>query len=366
MPVLVGQECPTSKRSTGETDSKGIDSMNILTTGGAGYIGSHTCVELLESGFDVTVVDNLQNSKEESLKRVQAITGRPLRFYQVNILDQDALTSIFQKHKFDAVIHFAGLKAVAESTQIPLRYYHNNITGTLVLCEVMKAFDVHTLVFSSSATVYGNPHTVPITEDFPLSAINPYGRTKLMIETILRDLHASDPSWQIAILRYFNPVGAHESGQIGEAPNDIPNNLFPYISQVAIGKLKELSVYGDDYPTKDGTGVRDYIHVKDLARGHIKALEKLRGRPGVITYNLGTGQGYSVLEAISAFSKACGKPIPYRVAGRRQGDAAACYADPTLANRELEWKTTKGLDAMCADTWRWQANNPNGFEDPKI
>ncbi len=339
--------------------------MKILTTGGAGYIGSHTCVELLKCGFDVVVVDNLQNSSEESLNRVQDIAGKALDFYQIDILDRDALTSVFKQHRIDAVIHFAGLKSVSESTRIPLRYYHNNITGTLVLCEVMKTFDVHTMVFSSSATVYGNPHKVPITEDFPLSAVNPYGETKLMIEQILRDMHVADPSIQIAILRYFNPVGAHESGRIGEDPNDIPNNLFPYITQVAIGKLKELAVYGDDYPTKDGTGVRDYIHVTDLARGHIRALEKLRSRPGLITYNLGTGRGYSVLEVVEAFSKACGKPVPYRIKERRPGDVAACYADPALAKLELKWEADKGIDTMCADAWRWQVNNPNGFENVK-
>ena len=339
--------------------------MNILTTGGAGFVGSHTCLELLQNGFDIVAVDNLQNSSEESLNRVQDIAGKTLDFYQIDILDKDALTSVFKRHRIDAVIHFAGLKAVAESIQIPLRYYHNNITGTLVLCEVMKTFDVHTMVFSSSATVYGNPHKVPITEDFPLSAVNPYGMTKLVIEQILRDMHAADPSMQIAILRYFNPVGAHESGRIGEDPNSIPNNLFPYISQVAIGRLKQLSVYGADYPTKDGTGVRDYIHVVDLAQGHIRALSKLRSRPGLVTYNLGTGRGYSVLEVVEAFSKACGKPIPYIVAKRRPGDVAACYADPALANLELKWEADKGLNAMCADAWRWQKNNPEGYGEKK-
>ena len=337
--------------------------MKILTTGGAGYIGSHTCVELLQAGYEVAVVDNLSNSKEESLRRVQGITGRPLTFYRVDLLDKPALTSVFRNHSFDAVIHFAGLKAVGESTQIPLRYYHNNITGTLNLCEVMKEFGVKTIVFSSSATVYGNPHKVPITEDFPLATTNPYGRTKLMIEEILRDLQAAEPGWQIALLRYFNPVGAHESGQIGEDPNDIPNNLFPYIAQVAVGKLKELSVFGNDYPTPDGTGVRDYIHVVDLSRGHLKALEKLRTQPGLVTYNLGTGQGYSVLEAVAAFSRACGKPIPYKIVDRRPGDVASCYADPSLAQRELGWQADKSLTEMCADTWRWQVNNPSGYEN---
>lgn len=317
--------------------------MKILTTGGAGYIGSHTCVELLQAGHEVAVVDNLSNSKQESLNRVQRITGRLLSFSRVDLLDKPALTDVFRKNSFDAVIHFAGLKGVGESTQIPLRYYHNNITGTLNLCEVMKDFGVQTIVFSSSATVYGNPHKVPITENFPLSTTNPYGRTKLMIEEILRDLRAAEPEWQVALLRYFNPVGAHESGQIGEDPNDIPNNLFPYISQVAVGKLKELPVFGNDYPTLDGTGVRDYIHVVDLSRGHLRALEKLRTKPGLVTYNLGTGRGYSVLEAVAAFSKACGKPIPYKIVARRPGDVASCYADPALAQRELGWEATKGL-----------------------
>ena len=337
--------------------------MKILTTGGAGYIGSHTCVELLQAGYEVAVVDNLSNSKEESLRRVERITGRPLSFYRVDLLDKPALTGVFRNHSFDAVIHFAGLKAVGESTQIPLRYYHNNITGTLILCEVMKEFGVRRMVFSSSATVYGDPPKVPITEDFPVSPTNPYGRTKLMIEEILRDLYAADPNWQIALLRYFNPVGAHESGQIGEDPNGIPNNLFPFIAQVAVGKLKELPIFGNDYPTPDGTGVRDYIHVVDLSRGHLKALENLRTNPGLVKYNLGTGQGYSVLEAVAAFSKACGKPIPYKIVDRRLGDVASCYADPSLAQRELGWQADKGLTEMCADTWRWQVNNPSGYEN---
>jgi UDP-glucose 4-epimerase len=294
---------------------------------------------------------------------VERITGRPLSFYRVDLLDKPALTAVFRNHSFDAVIHFAGLKAVGESTQIPLRYYHNNITGTLILCEVMKEFGVRRMVFSSSATVYGDPPKVPITEDFPVSPTNPYGRTKLMIEEILRDLYAADPNWQIALLRYFNPVGAHESGQIGEDPNGIPNNLFPFIAQVAVGKLKELPIFGNDYPTPDGTGVRDYIHVVDLSRGHLKALENLRTNPGLVKYNLGTGQGYSVLEAVAAFSKACGKPIPYKIVDRRPGDVASCYADPSLAQRELGWQAGKGLTEMCADTWRWQVNNPSGYEN---
>lgn len=337
--------------------------MKILTTGGAGYIGSHTCLELLQAGFDLVVVDNLSNSKMESLKRVQRIAGRSLCFYRVDLLDKAALASVFRSHEIDAVIHFAGLKAVGESTQIPLRYYHNNITGTLILCEVMKEFGVQTIVFSSSATVYGNPQKVPITEDFPLSATNPYGRTKLVIEEILRDVQAAEFGWQIALLRYFNPVGAHKSGYIGEDPNGIPNNLFPYIAQVAVGKLKELAVFGNDYPTPDGTGVRDYIHVVDLARGHLRALEKLRTKPGLVIYNLGTGRGYSVLEVVSAFSKACGKLIPYKIVGRRPGDVACSYADPSLAHRELGWMATKSLAEMCADAWRWQTTNPSGYTD---
>ncbi|MBU4201049.1 MAG: UDP-glucose 4-epimerase GalE [Verrucomicrobia bacterium] len=337
--------------------------MKVLTTGGAGYIGSHTCLELLKQGVEVVVVDNLLNSKEESLKRIQALAGRTLAFHQVDLLDKPALTAVFREHRIDAVIHFAGLKAVGESTRIPLRYYHNNLTGTLVLCEVMKEAGVHSLVFSSSATVYGNPAKVPISEDAPLSATNPYGQTKLMIEQILRDLHASDPAWQIAMLRYFNPVGAHESGRIGEDPNGIPNNLFPYIAQVAIGKLKEVQVFGNDYPTKDGTGVRDYIHVVDLAHGHLSALARLQVRPGIVTYNLGTGIGYSVMDALAAFGKACGRTIPYRVVARRSGDIAACYANPSLAHQELGWQAAKGIEAMCADAWRWQVGNPNGYAE---
>ena len=339
--------------------------MEILATGGAGYIGSHTCLELLQAGYEVVVADNLSNSKVESLKRVERIAGRSLCFYRVDLLDRAALASVFRNHEIDSVIHFAGLKAVGESTQIPLRYYHNNITGTLILCEVMKEFGVQTIVFSSSATVYGNPQRVPITEDFPLSATNPYGRTKLLIEEVLRDVRAAEPGWQIALLRYFNPVGAHESGEIGEDPNGIPNNLFPYIAQVAVGKLKELAVFGNDYPTPDGTGVRDYIHVVDLAQGHLKAREKLRTKPGLVIYNLGTGCGYSVLEAIAAFSKACRRPIPYKIVGRRPGDVAMSYADPSLAQRELSWRTTRGLAEMCTDAWRWQATNPSGYADPE-
>ena len=335
--------------------------MKILVTGGAGYIGSHTCVELLENGYEVVVADNLQNSNEEALRRVKEITGKDLRLYKIDLVDKSAVEKVFQENKIDAVIHFAGLKAVGESVEIPLKYYKNNIISTLVLCEVMKSFNVTNLVFSSSATVYGNPHTVPITEEFPLSATNPYGRTKLFIEDILRDLYKSDNSWNIAILRYFNPVGAHSSGKIGEDPNGIPNNLVPYISQVAVGKLKELRVFGSDYPTVDGTGVRDFIHVVDLAEGHLLALEKLVSRPGVVTYNLGTGKGYSVLEMVEAFSRASGREIPYKLVDRRIGDIATCYADDHKAQTELGFKVKKNIDDMCIDSWRWQHNNPNGY-----
>jgi UDP-glucose 4-epimerase len=335
--------------------------LKILVTGGAGYIGSHTCLELLEAGHEVVVVDNLMNSKEESLKRVQEITGKPLIFNPVDLLDRHALKDIFTRHRIDAVIHFAGLKAVGESVQIPLKYYHNNITGTLILCEVMTEHSVKNIVFSSSATVYGDPAAVPIREDFPLGPTNPYGRTKLMIEEILKDLFVSDSSWNIALLRYFNPIGAHESGRIGEDPNGIPNNLVPYLSQVAVGRLQELKVFGDDYPTPDGTGLRDYIHVVDLAQGHLYALDRLLAGNGVITYNLGTGRGYSVLEIVSAFEKACSKKIRFQIVGRRDGDIAVCYADPSKANRELGWAAKRGIDEMCIDTWRWQSNNPHGY-----
>jgi UDP-glucose 4-epimerase len=335
--------------------------LKILVTGGAGYIGSHTCLELLEAGHEVVVVDNLMNSKEESLKRVQEITGKPLIFNPVDLLDRHALMDIFTRHHIDAVIHFAGLKAVGESVQTPLKYYHNNITGTLILCEVMAEHSVKNIVFSSSATVYGDPTAVPIREDFPLGPTNPYGWTKLMIEEILKDLFVSDPSWNIALLRYFNPIGAHESGRIGEDPDGIPNNLVPYISQVAVGRLQELKVFGDDYPTPDGTGLRDYIHVVDLAQGHLYALDRLLAGSGVITYNLGTGRGYSVLEIVSAFEKACSKKIRFQIVGRRDGDIAVCYADPSKANRELGWAAKRGIDEMCIDTWRWQSNNPHGY-----
>jgi UDP-glucose 4-epimerase len=336
--------------------------MKILVTGGAGYIGSHTCVELLNAGYEVVVVDNLSNSKEESLRRVQQITGKTLNFHQVDLLDRQALDSVFASYPIGAVIHFAGLKAVGESVSIPLRYYHNNITGTLILCEVMKAHGVHDIVFSSSATVYGDPQTMPILEDFPLSATNPYGRSKLIIEDILRDLSIADNTMNIAILRYFNPVGAHASGRIGEDPNGIPNNLVPYIAQVAVGKLPYLRAFGNDYPTPDGTGIRDYIHVVDLALGHLKALDKLASNPGVVTYNLGTGRGTSVMEMLAAFERAAGKNIPYQVVARRPGDVPTSYADPAKAERELGWKAMRGIDEMCADTWRWQSLNPQGYQ----
>ena len=335
--------------------------MNILVTGGAGYIGSHTCVELLNAGHNIVVVDNLSNSKEDSLTRVQEITGKKLTFRQVDLVDKTELEQVFSAEAIDAVVHFAGLKAVGESVAIPLKYYQNNVTGTLVLCEVMAQFGIKNLVFSSSATVYGDPETVPITEDFPLQATNPYGRTKLMIEEILRDLYTSDTEWNIALLRYFNPVGAHSSGIIGEDPNGIPNNLMPYITQVAVGKLKQLMVFGGDYPTSDGTGVRDFIHVVDLARGHLKAIDRLTSKPGVVAFNLGTGRGYSVLEVVSAFEKASGKNIPYQITPRRPGDIAASFANPARANIELGWHTQYGIEEMCADSWRWQSQNPNGY-----
>lgn len=335
--------------------------MNILVTGGAGYIGSHTTLALLDAGYTVTVVDNLCNSKKTSLQRIQELTGKPLIFHQVDLLDRDKLEQVFASDQFNAVIHFAGLKAVGESVAVPLRYYYNNITGTLILLEVMKKYNLHNLVFSSSATVYGEPEIVPITEGFPLSATNPYGRSKLIIEDILRDLYIAEPQWNIALLRYFNPVGAHESGRIGEDPNGIPNNLLPYISQVAVGRLPFLRVFGDDYPTPDGTGVRDYIHVVDLVEGHLKALEKLELRPGLVTYNLGTGRGYSVYEVLHAFERACGKTLPYKVVARRTGDVPVSFADPTKAYHELGWQAKLGIEDMCTDTWRWQSNNPDGY-----
>jgi UDP-glucose 4-epimerase len=335
--------------------------MKVLVTGGAGYIGSHTCVELLAAGHDVVVVDNLKNSKRAALARVGDITGREPGFVQADLRDAAALTVLFTDHAFDAVIHFAGLKAVGESTRLPLAYYDNNVGGTLTLCLAMAEAGVKRLVFSSSATVYGDPVSVPIREDFPLSATNPYGRSKLMVEDVLRDLHASDPAWDIALLRYFNPVGAHPSGRIGEDPNGIPNNLMPFIAQVAVGKLPELEVFGDDYDTPDGTGVRDYIHVVDLAQGHLAALKRLSQSPGLVTYNLGTGQGYSVLDMVRAFADAAGREIPYQIVARRPGDIAACYADPSLAAAELGWRARFGVAEMVADHWRWQKDNPNGY-----
>lgn len=335
--------------------------MDILVTGGAGFIGSHTCVELLNAGHQVIVVDNLSNSKKEALDRVESITGQSLTFYKIDLCDKEALAPIFDDHDIDAVIHFAGYKAVGESVAKPLSYFHNNLISTINLCEVMKDHEVYNFVFSSSATVYGNPDQSPLKETAPLSAVNPYGRTKLVIEEMLGDIYASNERWNIALLRYFNPVGAHKSGRIGEDPNDIPNNLMPYISQVAVGKLDELSVFGDDYPTHDGTGVRDYIHVVDLAIGHLKALEKLNENPGIEAYNLGTGQGYSVLDVVKAFEKACDKPVPYKITDRRAGDAAVCYADPSKAAKELNWTTERNLDDMCRDVWRWQSQNPDGY-----
>lgn len=330
-------------------------SEKILLTGGAGYIGSHTAVELLNAGYEVLCVDNCYNSSPDALKRVEKITGKTVKFYQDDILDADAMRRIFSENKIDAVIHFAGLKAVGESVSVPLRYYHNNISGTVVLCEAMQEAGVKRIVFSSSATVYGLPKSLPIREDFPLSATNPYGRTKLMIEEILRDVAVSDPEWSISILRYFNPVGAHKSGQIGESPRGIPNNLMPYIAQVATGKLAKLRVFGNDYPTPDGTGVRDYIHVTDLALGHLAALKRALTKTGVDVYNLGTGNGYSVLQLLKAFEKASNKTIPYEIVERRPGDIAACYADPSKAKAELGWQATRGVDEMCEDVWRWQS-----------
>lgn len=337
--------------------------MAVLVTGGAGYIGSHTVVELLNIGKEVVIVDDLSNSSEKVVDRIEEITGKRPKFYKVNILDEKEFEKIFEENKIDSIIHFAGFKAVGESVAKPLAYYTNNLVNTLIVLNTMKKYGVRNLVFSSSATVYGDPHTCPILENFPLSTTNPYGSTKLMIEDMLRDITKADKELNVAILRYFNPVGAHESGRIGEEPNGIPNNLMPYITKVAIGKLEMLSVYGNDYPTHDGTGVRDYIHVVDLALGHLKALEKLETNPGLVTYNLGTGKGYSVLDMVKAFGKACGHEIPYKIVERRPGDVAMCYADPTKAKTELGWEAKYDLDRMCADSWRWQSNNPNGYND---
>lgn len=338
--------------------------MAILVAGGAGYIGSHTCVELLNSGYDVVVVDNLSNSSKKALDRVEIITGKKLTFYEVDILDRENLNLVFEKESIDSVINFAGLKAVGESVAKPWEYYHNNITGTLILCDVMRKHGVKNIIFSSSATVYGDPAFVPITEECPKGEItNPYGQTKGMLEQILTDLWVADPEWNVVLLRYFNPIGAHESGLIGEDPKGIPNNLVPYIAQVAVGKLERLGVFGDDYDTPDGTGVRDYIHVVDLALGHVKALKKLEPGSGVSIYNLGTGNGYSVLEVLHAYEKACHKTLPYEIKERRPGDIATCYCDATKAKEELGWVATRGIEEMCASSYLWQSKNPNGYQD---
>ncbi len=334
----------------------------VLVTGGCGYIGSHTCVELIEAGYELVVVDNLSNSKTTALERVESITGGRIAFYQADIRDRAAMRDVFSRYDIGSVIHFAGLKAVGESVEQPLRYYDNNIAGTVALCEVMAEFGVKHIVFSSSATVYGDPKEMPIREDFPTGGTtNPYGTSKLMIEHILRDLQVSDPTWRIAILRYFNPVGAHASGLIGEDPNGIPNNLMPFVAQVAVGRREFLRVFGNDYPTPDGTGVRDYIHVVDLAKGHLAALDYLNAHPGLLTVNLGTGRGYSVLEMVEAFGRASGRQIAYQITDRRAGDIACCYADPEMAARKLNWRAERDIEAMCADAWRWQSMNPAGY-----
>ena len=338
--------------------------MKILVTGGAGYIGSHTCVELLNAGYDVVVVDNLYNASAKALDRVREITGKDLTFYEADVLDAPKMDEIFKKEQVDCVIHFAGLKAVGESVVKPLEYYKNNINGTLVLCEAMRKNGCKNIIFSSSATVYGNPAFIPITEECPKGTpTNPYGWTKWMIEQILTDLHTADPEWNVILLRYFNPIGAHKSGLMGEDPKGIPHNLLPYVAQVAIGKLKCLGVFGDDYDTPDGTGVRDYIHVVDLAAGHVKAINKIKENPGVKIYNLGTGKGYSVLDVVKAFSKACGHDVPYEIKPRRAGDISTCYSDASLAKKELGWEAKYDIDEMCEDSWRWQTMNPNGYED---
>ena len=340
--------------------------MAILVTGGAGYIGSHTCVELLDAGYDVVVLDNLSNSSEKSLDRVKALTGKEVKFYKGDILDRDILNKIFQEEKIDCCIHFAGLKAVGESVAKPWEYYNNNIAGTLTLCDVMRNHNVKNIIFSSSATVYGNPAQIPITEECPKGTpTNPYGWTKSMLEQVLTDIHTADPEWNVILLRYFNPIGAHKSGLIGEDPKGIPNNLMPYISQVAVGKLEKLGVFGDDYDTPDGTGVRDYIHVVDLAKGHVKAINYIFSNPGLDVINLGTGVGYSVLDMVKAFGKACGKEIPYEIKPRRAGDIATCYCDATKAKEELGWVAEKGIKEMCADSWRWQSMNPDGYRTEK-
>ena len=336
--------------------------MRILVTGGAGYIGSHTCVELLNEGYEVVVVDNLYNSSEKALERVEQITGKKVTFYEADLLDQSAIDAIFDKEQVDAVIHFAGYKAVGESVAKPIEYYHNNMTGTLLLCDSMRKHGVKNIIFSSSATVYGDPAEIPITEKCPKKTpTNPYGQTKSMLEQVLMDIQKSDPEWNVILLRYFNPIGAHKSGLIGEDPKGIPNNLLPYVAQVAIGKLKCIGVFGNDYDTPDGTGVRDYIHVVDLARGHVKALEKFKEEKTVRIYNLGTGNGYSVLQVVKAFSKACGKELPYEIKPRRAGDIATCYCDPAKAKEELGWEAEYGIEEMCADSWKWQSQNPDGY-----
>ncbi|GHD66833.1 UDP-glucose 4-epimerase GalE [Jeongeupia chitinilytica] len=337
--------------------------MHVLLTGGAGYIGSHTYVELIAAGFKPVILDNFYNAKPAVLERLATITGTEIEWIKADVRDRAALDEVFTRFPISAVVHFAGLKAVGESVEKPLEYYDNNVVGTLRLLEAMRAAGVKKLVFSSSATVYGDPHAVPIREDFPLSATNPYGRSKLMVEDILRDLYKSDSGWDLALLRYFNPVGAHASGLIGEDPQGIPNNLMPFVAQVAVGKREQLSVFGNDYPTTDGTGVRDYIHVVDLARGHVKALQKLATNPGLVTVNLGTGQGYSVLDMVKAFELASGRPVPYKLVARRPGDIAACYADPASAREQLGWVAEKTLQDMCNDGWRWQSRNPNGYGD---
>ena len=338
--------------------------MKILVTGGTGYIGSHTCVELLNKGYEVVVFDNLYNSKIDVVDKIEKITGKKITFYKADMLDKESMRPIFEEHKLDAVIHFAGLKAVGESVAKPLMYYQNNITGTLNLCELMKEYGCKRIIFSSSATVYGDPAQIPITEECPKgTCTNPYGWTKSMLEQILTDIHTSDPEWNVVLLRYFNPIGAHKSGTIGENPNGIPNNLMPYITQVAVGKLKELGVFGDDYDTPDGTGVRDYIHVVDLAKGHVKALKKIEENAGLKIYNLGTGVGYSVLDIVKNFEAATGVKIPYVIKPRRAGDIATCYSDASLAEKELGWKAENGIKEMCEDSWRWQKNNPNGYEE---
>lgn len=338
--------------------------MKILVTGGAGYIGSHTCVELLEEGYEVAIVDNLYNSSKKAVERIKEITGKDLSFYEVDLRDEESLNKVFQVEKPEAVIHFAGLKAVGESVRKPLEYYENNIGGTLSLCKVMRENQCKNIIFSSSATVYGDPAFVPITEECPKGSItNPYGRSKSMLEEILTDVYISDASWNVILLRYFNPIGAHKSGLIGEDPKGIPNNLVPYVAQVSVGKLASIGVFGNDYDTPDGTGVRDYIHVVDLAAGHVKAIKKLAENPGVKIYNLGTGKGYSVLEVIKAYSKACGKELPYEIKPRRAGDIATCYAESSLAKEELGWEAKYGIEEMCADSYKWQSMNPNGYEE---